>query len=151
MPWTIETWSMIFTGAGAFATAVGAGFVWWQVSAANSALSGSNAYMVQKDLIDAYDHVSEAQDQILQLGDDRSQEITAEATLKRQVIRLDTLIETAQNLHSNAGISDETWAFIMKTMCPEFNKRSFRFGDTDLPASKSVCDSRKSDWETNPT
>ena len=65
MAWQSSEYSALFIGLGAAATALGAFFVWLQISSAATTLYSSNSYTVQKDIIEASDKVSEAQDQIL--------------------------------------------------------------------------------------
>jgi hypothetical protein len=134
------------TAVGAIATAVTAVIIYLQVSSAGTALYGSNSYAVQKDLIDAADHISEVQDTIAQQGKTEPQK----SQLKRSVIKYDSLFEAAEALHNNGGISDQTWDHLLKIMCANFYKLSYRFEDTDLPATKAACENGKAKWQDVP-
>jgi hypothetical protein len=144
--WTVESWTALATGVGALATVGTAAIIYWQVSSAGTALYGSNSYAVQKDLIEALDRVSQDQDTIILQGNSDA----AKAQLKRQVARLDTLFEAVEALYNNDGISKDTWEHILKTMCPKFDKVSYKFGDNDLFATKAACDRGQRLWRENP-
>lgn len=139
-----DEWTAIGTGAGVVVTAVGAALVWWQISAASSALYGTNSYAVHKDIIDAYDHVLDAEDQIDQKT---GQDSALKATLKRQIIRLDSLIETADGLHNNKGLSDDSWKHVLSSICPGFEKDKYKIKETDIPAVQSACENGKPLWK----
>ncbi len=144
---TSDAWTAIATAFGALATAVGAGFVYWQISSASSALYGTNSYAVHKDLIDAYDHVLETEDQISQKD---GQDPALKAALKRQVIRLDTIIETAEGLRNNDGVSAESWKHILSSMCPNFETIKYKIGGFDLRAAQTACENGKTFWKVQP-
>ncbi len=140
-------WTAIATAAGAGATAVGAGFVFWQIWSASDALYGTNSYAVHKDLIDAYDHVLETADQISQKD---GPDLALKAALKRQVIRLDTIIETAEGLRNNNGLSAESWKQILSTICPNFEKVNYKIGGADMPATQAACERANAFWKAQP-
>jgi hypothetical protein len=150
-------WLARFTAIGALATAVGAiataitvYLLWQQLSVAAATLYSTNSYTVQKDLAQAYDRVSEAQDRLIQQGADRSQAAALGAALKRQVIQLDTLLQAVHALRNNGGISLDTWTSILRRTCPLFDASGYRLGDTPVPASKDACTDGRRLWKENP-
>jgi hypothetical protein len=145
MAWDKDTAAITVAGVGSAATAVAAVFVWWQVWSASDALHANNAYLVQKDLLEAYDRVLEAEDQI---APQNSSE--AKAALKRRAIHLDTMIEIVDALQANGGIAPDSWKQILKNMCPNFEKVTYRFGDVQLPAAKAACDRDFKFWKDQP-
>jgi hypothetical protein len=141
-----DTWTAIGAigaAAGAVATAVGAFAVWWQISDAKSALYGTNSYALHKDLIDAYDHVLDAKDQLDQKG---GQDPALSANLRRQVRRFDAFIQTAEGLHNNAGLSDDSWKQILSSMCPTFERDKYQIVKIDVPGVKNACDNGQKFW-----
>jgi hypothetical protein len=139
-----DAWVAIATGVGALATAGGAIGVYWQISSASSALYGTNSYAVHKDLIDAYEHVLETQDQI-SLKD--GQDPALKPALRRQVIRLDSIIETAEGLRNNDGISADSWKHILSSICPNFEAMKYKIGDFPMPAAQTACENGKPLWK----
>jgi hypothetical protein len=144
--WTTETWTAIATGVGALATVGTAAIIYLQVSSAGTALYGSNSYAVQKDLIEAIDRISQDEDTIILQG---SSDV-AKAQLKRQVARLDALFEAVEALYNNDGISKDTWEHILKTMCPQFDRKSYQFGKNELSATKAACNRGQKLWRETP-
>jgi hypothetical protein len=140
-------WTAIATAAGAAATAVGAGFVFWQIWSASDALYGTNSYAVHKDLIDAYDHVLETEDQLIQKN---GPDPALKAALKRQVIRLDTIIETAEGLRNNNGLSAASWKHILSSMCPNFETTNYKIGGFDMRAAQTACERGQTFWKAQP-
>jgi hypothetical protein len=67
--------------------------------------------------------------------------------LNRQVIRLDTLIETAEGLRNNDGLSADSWKHILHSMCPSFEKASYKVGGSDVPAAKTACANGQNLWK----
>jgi hypothetical protein len=135
-----------WTAVGALAATGTAWIIWWQVSSAGTALYGSNSYVVQKDLIEALDHVAEIQETIAQQGKNEPQK----SQLKRSVIKYDSLFEAAAALHNNRGLSDATWEHLLRVTCPNLDKLSYRFEDTILPATKAACETEKAKWQDVP-
>jgi hypothetical protein len=146
MAWQSPEYSALFAGLGTGATAFGAFFVWLQISSAATTLYSSNSYTVQKDVIEASDKVSEVQDQILTQG---KTPILA-ANLKRQAIRLDSLIEAVQALRNNDGIKNETWRTILGWICPSFSAGSYKLGDADLSSIRDACNANRNLWRGRP-
>ena len=146
MAWQSSEYSALFIGLGAAATALGAFFVWLQISSAATTLYSSNSYTVQKDIIEASDKVSEAQDQILA----QAKTPILAANLKRQAIRLDLLIEAVQALRNNNGIKSETWGTILGWICPSFSASSYKLGDADLSSIRDACNGNRNLWRVKP-
>jgi hypothetical protein len=146
MAWQTPEYAALCTGLGTVATAAGAFFVWLQISEAATTLYSSNSYTVQKDIIEASDKVSEAQDQILAQG---KTPILA-ADLKRQAIRLDSLVEAVQALRNNGGIKQKTWGTILGWVCPPLSTGSYKLGDADLSSIRDACNGNRNLWRANP-
>ena len=69
--------------------------------------------------------------------------VPAGADLDRMIRRPhNPLIETADGLHNNKGLSDESWRHILSSMCPNFEKDKFRIGDTDIPGAHTAWRAR---------
>jgi hypothetical protein len=132
----------IATAVGVIVTGVGALAVWWQISDAKSALYGTNSYALHKDLIDAYDHVLEARDK-LEASPDAA---LNNASLKRQIRRFDALIETAEGLHNNAGLSEDSWKQILVSMCAAYERDNYQISKIDVPAVRRACESGQNLW-----
>lgn len=146
MVWGSAEWSACLTGVGAAATGLGALFIWLQISAAETTLYSSNSYTVQKDVIEASDRVLEAQDQILTQG----KTPISVAKLKRQAMRLDSLVEAVQALRNNGGIKTKTWGTILGWICPSLSATSYKLGDTDLSSIRDACNGDRDLWRGKP-
>jgi hypothetical protein len=105
-----------------------------------------NTYAVQKDLIDAFEHIIAVEDQLIQQG--KSESLKSE--LRRSVEKYDSLFEAIETLRNNDGISEQTWLHLLKLECPNFEKMSYSVGDTPLPATKFACVSTQTKWREPP-
>jgi hypothetical protein len=143
MPEWTDVASSIATGVGAVATAVGAFAVWWQISDAKMALYATNSYAVHKDLIEALDQVEEAQ------ASKGNSAPALQDNLRRQVRRLDGLMEAAAGLYNNAGLSTDTWRSILSGICPSFSS-NYQIAGSQLRATQTACESNKPLWEHPP-
>jgi hypothetical protein len=142
-----DIWTAILTGAGALATALGAGFVWWQVSSAAASLYASNSYAVQKDLIEAFVQVIHGLDDLQPTSSGVTDQSELRAALKRDVIYFDTLVESIHGLRNNGGISVDTWKHILGNICKNFDATAYVIKNVPLPATKSACQESPTFWK----
>ena len=132
--WHTPQWAAFFTLPGAVATAVGAYLLVQQIGAAQQALFGGNAYLIEKDLIDALDRLNEAKAKQLHVDKpaNADEQAKADAELDNAAWHLDNVIEAAAGLKDNKGISDDIWNSFLRTVCNPLaaanyrNRRRFR-------------------------
>jgi hypothetical protein len=66
-----------------------------------------------------------------------------EATL-RQVKTFDAYMKAVDALHNNNGLSNDTWATVLSTYCPDVNRYGYKVGDEEpLGATKEICEDNK--------
>jgi hypothetical protein len=60
------------------------------------------------------------------------------------------LIETVQALRNNNGITEETWAHILRGICPTFDRASYKFAEINLDATRDACTQNVNLWRMAP-
>jgi hypothetical protein len=118
MAWGGSEYSALGAIVGAVVTAVGAGFVYWQISAASSTLYSGNSYTVQKDIIEAGDRVREAQDQITYQDSDHPKNAALVANLllatRRREVRDVRALSRDQDLAlRQASMGEAGWPVVV--------------------------------------
>jgi hypothetical protein len=133
--------------AGAVAAWAGVYVVNHQIGAATSALHANNSYLVHKDIVDAYDRLLAAKDEV-KFGD--SKDAKSQEALTRAALKFDGLIETAEALRNNDGITSDTWQSILVGLCPSLTKSSGDALTANLSASTRACSRYAALWQNVP-
>jgi hypothetical protein len=146
--WHTQHWAALFTFLGVLATLAGAVIIVYQIKDARKALLSANAYMIEKDLIDALDRMH---DLVAKRGESPNgvgaESRAAQADLDRAASHLDNVIEATSGLKNNGGISDETWGFFLRAVCRPLDQISYRIGSTSMAATREACNAKKTLWE----